>query len=360
MSWMWQYTLLIVLPLLIQHIRLKSTSLNIYDNRKSIRAMKLFWLILFLLLALRHESIGRDLVRYKVIFGTIRASSWNAAINRSTEIGFNYLIKLISLYTNDFRWVMLVSAVVGVCFIAWVYIKNAEDASLSIALFVIMSNFVLLFSGLRQSIAISLGFLAYEFVRKRKKILFLLVVFIAMLFHSSAFMLFVMYPLYHVKITRKRLIAVIPVLGIIFIFNQQIFSTLTTILSKFTKYEAEITSTGAYTMLILFSILAVFSYLIPEDGKLDADTIGLRNFLLLSVALQMFAPLHTIAMRMNYYYIAFIPILIPKIIDKKSIKWGKVAVMARHVMVIAFITYFFLTAPSDNVLDTFPYRFYWQ
>lgn len=357
---MWQYVLLILTPLLVQHIRLISTPLNTPDNRKNERAMKLFWLMLLALLVLRHKSVGRDLYNYELIFSMISGSSWKTALDRSAEVGYNFLNKAISLYTNNFQWVMIVCAIISVCFIAWVYIKNSEDTSLSIALFIITSNFVLLFSGLRQSIAISLGFLAYELVRKRKKILFFAVVFIAMLFHSSAFMLLVMYPLYHIKITRKWLIAVIPMLGVIFVFNQQIFSTLTDILSMFTKYDAEITSTGAYTMLILFSALAVFSYLIPDDKKLDDDTIGLRNFLLFAVVLQMFAPLHTIAMRMNYYYIAFIPLLIPKIIRCRNERWGKVAVSARHIMVVFFIAYFFLTAPSDNVLDTFPYYFFWE
>ena len=97
-------------------------------------------------------------------------------------------------------------------------------------------------------------------------------------------------------------------------FNKQIFSVLGSLIVRFTKYDASITQTGAFTMLILFAAFAVFAFLIPEDSALDAETIGLRNFLLLSVVLQMFAPLHTIAMRMNYYYIIFIPLLIPKIL----------------------------------------------
>jgi hypothetical protein len=62
-------------------------------------------------------------------------------------------------------------------------------------------------------------------------------------------------------------------------------------------------------MLILFLIFTVFAYLVPDESKLDPDTIGMRNFLLLAVAIQMFAPLHSLAMRMNYYYIVFIPLL---------------------------------------------------
>ncbi len=357
---MWPYYILIILPIIVQHFSLQSASLDASNGGRNRKAMWLFWVMLLLLLMLRHESIGRDLPNYEYIFNTISRSNWQNAFERSAETGYSFLNKFVSLFTNDFRWLLIVTSVLSVCFIARSYIKHSNDASLTIALFITTSNFVLLFSGLRQSIAISIGFLAYEFVRKKKLIWFLIAAIIAMLFHTSAFMLLFMYPLYHAKITRNWLLAIIPLQGLVFVFNKQIFGYMGLLLNQFTKYDTEISSTGAYVMLILFIIFAVFAYLIPEESELDADTVGLRNFLLLAVLLQMFTPLHDIAMRINYYYIVFIPLLIPKIINYRSIRFNQVAIVARYVMIIFFVIYFFLAAPKDNVLDTFPYKFFWE
>ena len=129
---------------------------------------------------------------------------------------------------------------------------------------------------------------------------------------------------------------------------------------QFVDYDVTMTMTGSVTALVLFIMLAVFAFLIPDGSKMDADTVGMRNFLLLAVVLQMFAPLHNIAMRMNYYYIAFIPLLIPRIIQHRSKRWAQVAVVARNIMVVFFLVYFFMTAPADNVLKLFPYKFFWQ
>ena len=181
-----------------------------------------------------------------------------------------------------------------------------------------------------------------------------------MSFHTSAFMLAFMYPVYHAKITKKWLLAVVPSLILVFVFNKQIFSVLTMIIERYTKYEGGITTTGAYTMIILFAIFAVFSFVIPDETLLDDEAIGLRNFLLLSVALQMFAPLHAIAMRMNYYYIIFIPLLMPKIIESRSERWGQVAVVGRHIMVLFFLVYFFINVTSDGNLEVVPYHFFWE
>lgn len=357
---MWPYILLIMLPLLVQHVRVKRGLLLLSTSESDNGAMKLFWGVLLILLILRHESVGRDLENYKFIYSTISKSSWKSALSRSSEFGYSALNKIISLYGDNFRWVIVITALLGILFLARGYIKYSEDTSLTIALFISISNFLLLFSGLRQAIAISLGFVAYEFVRQKKIILYICIVLVAMTFHTSAFMLIFMYPLYHIKITKVWLCGIVPVLAICWVFNRQIFGYLSVILTTFTDYEVDITSTGAITMLILFWVFAIFSFIIPGKSQIDADTNGLRNYLLFAIAIQMFASLHSLAMRMNYYYIVFIPLLLPKIIKCRSVKWNQVAIVARNIMICFFVIYFFMTAPNDNVMDTFPYKFFWQ
>lgn len=355
------YIVLIALPMLLQHVNLRTTSIDVLASKqKSDLAMKWFWFLLLMMLVLRHEIVGRDLPTYKYIYEYIAANDWETAINRSDEMAYGLLNKFISLFTEDFRWVMVVSALLSVWFIAKAYIKYSEDAVLSIAIYLNVSCFVLLFSGLRQSIAISLGFVAFELTRKKRFLQFLLLVAVAILFHTSAFMLLFIYPLYHIRIRRSNLVVIIPIILLVLAFNQQIFSVLGDILNSFTDYDTTIKETGAYTMLILFSIIAIFSFVIPDESKLDQDTIGMRNLLLFSVMLQTFAPLHSLAMRMNYYFIAFTPLLITRIIKNRSKSWSKVAIVARNVMVVFFITYFWLSAPRDNLLDTFPYHFFWE
>jgi hypothetical protein len=82
--------------------------------------------------------------------------------------------------------------------------------------------------------------------------------------------------------------------------------------------------------------------------------------LLLALIIQMFAPLHALAMRMSYYYLIFIPLLLPKIIRYRSKRWNQVAVLGRHVMVVIFFLYFFASAYSGGALRVFPYHFFWE
>lgn len=355
---MMPFVILLIIPILVQHIALKGHRID-YQKRNN-AALAFFFASLTLLVMLRHESVGNDTRNYVHYFQKFSWIQWRYLRKENIEIGFSVFNKVISLITGQPQIYLTVAAVSVSTLVYPTYKRLCMDASLTIVLFCIMSTFVLMFSGIRQMLAIGIGFIAYEFTRRKKLIPFVLMVVLAMTVHTSAFMLAFMYPVYHAKITKKWLYVVVPVLVMVFVFNGPIFSALTAILGRFTKYEGGISSTGAYTMLILFAIFTVFAFLIPDEIQLDEETIGLRNFLLLSLVIQMFAPLHNLAMRMNYYYIIFIPLLLPKIIECRSKRWNQVAVLGRHVMVVFFLLYFFYNASTGGSLNVFPYHFFWE
>ena len=107
-------------------------------------------------------------------------------------------------------------------------------------------------------------------------------------------------------------------------------------------YNAVIKENNAYSMLILFILLAIFSYAVLDEKRADQETLGLRNFLLFSVLLQCFAPLHTLAMRVNYYYLLFIPILIPKVIKNSKYYFNEVGYLANGVLSLFFLIYYLI------------------
>jgi len=351
------YVLLLV-PMLVQHTIIKGFRLD-YPKR-NIRALKFFFCLLTLLIMLRHESIGSDTTNYINFFKTFSGLKWRNLGEMGLEIGFAILNKVVSLISKNPQVYLATVALAISVMIYPTYKRLCVDASLTIVLFCLMSTFVMMFSGIRQMLAVGIGFLAYEFTRRHKFSHFLLTALLSITMHTSGFMLFAMYPLYHAKITKKWLYVVVPVLAAIFVFNRQVFAVLSIILERYTRFESIASATGAYTMLILFAVFTAFAFLIPEESKMDEETIGLRNFLLLSLVIQMFAPLHMLAMRMNYYYIIFIPLLLPKIIQYRSKRWNQVAILGRHVMVVFFLLYFFANAHQGGSLNVFPYHFFWE
>ena len=353
------FAVLLLVPIVIQHIGVKGYYID--PEKKNKRALTFFFLFLTFLVMCRHESVGNDTRNYIYYFDIIRGLNWNRINVDSLEIGYVYFNKIVSIFSKDPQILLAIAAVAVSAMLYPTYKRLCVDPSLTIVLYCILSTFVMMFSGIRQMMAIAIGFICYEFTRNKKLIPYFIAVAVAICFHTSAFMLLFMYPLYHAKITKNWLYVVLPVLGFIFAFNRQIFGILGLILERYTEFEGSIQLTGAYSMIFLFAIFAAFCYLIPDETRLDKETIGLRNFLWLALAVQMFAPLNALAMRMGYYYIIFIPVLIPKIISFRSERWGQVAVLARYMMLVFFLVYFFWNAyTSESSLNVFPYHFFWE
>lgn len=352
------FFVLLLVPMVIQHIVVKGHRID-YEKRNKL-GLAFFFLLLTVMVMLRNESVGTDTENYIYYFQHFSGMSWSSLRNGALEFGFMAFNKLVSLLSKEPQFFLGVAAVAVSALIYPTYRRLCVDASLTIALFCTMSTFAMMFTGIRQMLAIALGFVCYECTRRHKLLPFLLTVALALTFHTSAFMLVFMYPLYHLRITKKWLLMIVPAMAVVFVFNSQIFSVLSLVLARYTKYEGGISSTGAYTMLFLFAAFAAFAFIIPNESLLDEETIGLRNFLLFALVLQMFAPLHTLAMRMNYYYIIFIPLLMPRIIACKRKRWAQVAVLGRNIMVVFFLLYFFVNAENGGNLNVFPYHFFWE
>ena len=353
---MFPFFLLIFVPLIIQHVKIK----NVDYRKKNKVALSVFFVMLFVLLAFRNSCVGNDTLNYMNFFDRINWLGPYGAGLFADEQGFLIYTWLVSLVTDNPQVYIAISSLLIVVLMLPTYLRLSEDTSLTVAIFCSLSTFVMMFSGIRQMLVISLGFVVYHFVRKKKIIPFLLVALIAVLFHTSAIMLFIMYPLYHVKITKKSLWVIIPTIIVIFIFNEQIFSAIGGYIETYTRFDSSIEETGAYAMIVLFALLSIFCFIVPDESRIDKETVGLRNFLLFAMVIQFFAPLHTLAMRIGYYFIIFIPLLIPRIIKFRSKRVGNNGIYIRHLMVVLFIAYFLYTMYISQPLHVSPYHFCWE
>lgn len=376
---MFPYLLLMYVPLLFSFLSF-SSSFTEYNGKWSVSLgrkreilehsclIPVFFIILTALLSLKDISIGNDTSNYRDYFTFYSSVTPRYIIEESEgDILYGLLNWLVGQFTDSFQVFLTIVALLMVIPIAHIYAQDRRHGFLKILLFLNSSNFVMLFSGLRQALAVSFGLIAFECIKKKQPYRFLLVALIAWGFHHTGFMILTFYPLYHVTFKKKHLWFVIPAMLLVYIYNKPIFMFATDLMNQLfgDKYLAEIEETGAYTMLILFVLLAVFSYIIPDEKKIDKEMLGLRNFLLMAVVLQCFAPIHMLAMRLNYYFIIFIPILIPKCICSVKDNLKDVAGISKGVLVIFFMIYYLLTAyincqTGQSGLGAYPYVPFWK
>ena len=369
------YILLILIPVLFSVVVYKApqaqTAEGLMRDDDYVRRFNLtipvFFAMLVIMLVLRHETVGIDLLNYKYYFNLYRGLPFQTLFAVEIEPLYAVLSWLIGQMTENYQIFLAVVALLTVLPIAVLYAEDREYGCLKIALYLNMSTFVMLFSGLRQSLAIAVGIVAYFFVRKKHLLRFLICVAVAMGFHTSAIVLLLLYPCYHAKFKKQHLWFLIPTLLLVFVFNRYLFSFLSKVLNRYLgeQYEAVATSTGAYTMLLVFAAFAFLCYFIPEEDQMDDETLGLRNVMLLAVLLQCFAPIHPLAMRMNYYFIILIPILMPKIFKCKKEAYEELARLFEIGLTLFFFAYFLLDTltayrTGSGALNTVPYVPFWK
>lgn len=355
------YFILIALPLLVRLVskkyRFTTEKRVLYETEAA--SIDVFMLVFFLLLAFRGVKCGSDTKQYLRLFNEYSTQNIVQLLSSyDHEFGYKLLNRMVGIVTGNYQVLLVVTSAICVYPLWYFYKRESENQLLTIALFMTVAPYMMYFSGIRQAIAMSLGIPAWYATKNKKLWWFIAVVILAMQFHTSAFMLFLLYPLYYAKITNKWLWFVVPGMIAIFIFRTPIFNFLICLLWQ----EYGVTKgTGATNVLILLVLFGLYSYIIPDEEEMDKDTAAMRNILLLSIMLQIFAMLHPLAMRMNYYFLIFVPILIPKIAKRSKEGLIQVTKVSEIVMTVYFMYYFISTViKDDDPLNIFPYVSFFQ
>lgn len=150
-----------------------------------------------------------------------------------------------------------------------------------------------------------------ECIKNRKPIRFILLVMLATTFHSSAWIFLVSYPLYHIKLNKKTAIFT-PLLPLItFVLRKPLF----VLLSRMFMEDVSPDNNGATTLFLAF--LAIYCFTVFWGTQRDYEENGLRNLFLLACIVQSMAGMYSIVIRVGYYFMPALIILLPRIIHNR-------------------------------------------
>ncbi|MRX48659.1 EpsG family protein [Pedobacter puniceum] len=122
------------------------------------------------------------------------------------EIGYNTMSKLVRALTDHYSAFLILHALIVYILISRSIIKYAVNPLLTIFLFYCL---MLGYLGMnRQYISFAICIFSYQFIFKRKFIYFILCIFIALLFHSSA-LLFIFAYFLHKKLKTKYIVTLL-------------------------------------------------------------------------------------------------------------------------------------------------------
>ncbi len=323
------------------------------------------FILLFLMLALRHEYMGIDLGYgrangYLDSFDKISNYSLIEAFTKSHlnyEHGYTAFNKLLSMIWNDRRILLVASAFMSIFPPMLLVRKKSSEPFLSIIIFIALPVFMMFYSGLRQSIAIGITVLASFFIQKKKPIQFVLLVLLAWTFHASSILFLVAYPMYFLKQNDKWKLAMVLSIPVLFLLRTPLFM----VLSRLVKEEVAVSDTGAFTLFVIFYLIYIIM-LIMNNRKNIGDT-GYINLFYIACFCQIFSGLHNLAMRAGYYFMIYLIIALPNMImemptNTRNDENGKK--LFYGAVLVAFIIFGLYSIYTSTWARAYPYHFMWE
>jgi hypothetical protein len=347
----------------IIHVVVNSNICHSKDRRKT----EVVWMgiALFLFAALRAPSVGIDVQRY--FFSYAIDASWSYAeiltastsYTQSREPVFHLFLRTLSFISDDPQLMLVViGAMVAIGFSYFAYHQKGNILFIYL-LFIGLRIFSFTLSGLRQATAMSLIFVAAILLLQNKTIRYVVFTCIAGLFHTSAFVFLLAYPIYKTKRTDLVLIACGLFVTISILSGNSIFVWITQLLGgQYLNYAIRALNSqynvgSTFIIYLLLYVLSIFQYrrLRGNDENFEAEFRLISVGIAFSTIGQGFANMFRIA----YYFIIYLfphfsTILFRNIERRTKVIFAMAAALVLCVQYIVFGT----GAGTEN------YVFFWQ
>ena len=319
------------------------------------------FIALVLILGLRHPSMGVDNrfgYEYGYIgsFKIISSMSWSTVLSLESymnyERGYIIYCKLVGSIWNNVQFFIFVSAFLSLLPIYVLIRKKSENSVMSSFVYLGLPAFLMVYSGIRQSLAIGLCCLAVDYIQRKKIVKFILLIIAASFLHSSVLIFLIAYPIYHFKIGPKGRWYSLLIIPVVYLFRYPLFA----VFSKLFKDNVAAVETGSYTLWFVFC--AIYIFCIVFCKKDDVEQNGYMNLFFVACIIQTFGSVHHLAMRVGYYFMIILVVLLPSITSKLKTKTNNL--VAGFAISAAFAVYSLYAIYTATWAKAYPYYFFWE
>lgn len=300
--------------------------------------LKLCFFVLFLMLSLRYD-LGNDYQAYRDGFFEINriAEVDYSNLDMHFEVGWVFICRLF----ESFGFFAMIAALAAFnCFSYWFFVsRNVPKSYWWLAVFIYTFDPSLMLihaSAMRQSVAIAILLFAVEFLKKKNTIGYLVVVWIASLFHSSALVFLPLVGLcfFEFRVSRTLAIVAYGVVCSLFFAGSQIQSVLQNLIGqyfeRYTVYDEALELGSGLGVIFNLAFLALVLW--SSIGK----KAGNRIIFLLAILSYIFIPLTLLLLFFSRLLMYFQPWLIAALcISVQDIRWAT----PRRLVISVFVAY---------------------
>lgn len=302
-------------------IRQNNRLINCFDskgtfcpNNKDATIVCFFMVLLSCIVGFRYELGGSDYEYYEYFYKKISENKdfLTALYDSEYEIGYTSFIYLCSNVLNlSYNGSLLVEAFIFY-FLMYLGLKRyIPNWGIFLMLFLYKMFFYVTFVAMRQSLTVAGFFLIMRYLEERKLIKYYASLILVSTFHYGAMLLFVLYPLFGLKLNKKW----ITVIGIVFllstVLSEQTGSLLNVVVTvlrlsqledKAAEYSADASLNILYTIEYYMLFVLVLIYYDKIKQKFKYADFSITLFLLAMPIVTLFRSTVILVRELPYFY----------------------------------------------------------
>ena len=340
--------------------------------------------VVFFVMACKASSVGRDIYSYELLYERIKTCSWKDYDISWMEWGYEFLTMVFThIFHASFQTFMV--CVYLFVFVSYYFFirRYSRDYTSSVIIYICFTFFTFDTSAVRTMIGVTICLFAVPFAEKKgilNTIIFVAITLVAAQIHQSAYIFFAVYFVIKHKFSIKTAVFYFIVPILLFLFRSQLYTQINLHLKTVEESDVAI---GGNVLIYIFSIAftAVIWFLHGRDKGSEklilqtsdcmsvGDTVKDRakstffndsglamRVIYAGLIVQIFC-VGTVLTRMAEYMIIFILILVPNSLARLN---DRSRIIAKWLLYILAIIYFWRFSLVGNDLDIVPYRFFWN
>ena len=306
-------------------------------------ALVFFTLLIFAIFRNPYGGLSADYFVYEEIFNMSNQSLSNVMkLYPENDIGFLILNKFFRLFTDNFYiFLFVVHSLIIIGYLYFFY-KYSKNIWLSVILLVSIGSYYVSFNAIRQFLVIGILLLSSKYLFERNLIKYLICILFLSTVHKSVLIMIPMYYLLSIDVLKKEFksILIFSFFVLIIFFNLEyiiefaqlfIYSNYTQ--NSFGMDKGVLFSIIRPILICLFVICMKNSFSLKnQENRIMFN--GVIFFLIISI----FSLKLSILTRFIYYFIPFVLVLIPNVLDGMKQKENAQKVVIMVSFMYALIT----------------------
>lgn len=316
--------------------------------------------LLFLVMAIRDESVGTDLPKYLDIVKTIGNSNFSDFLSGSLsfpgyEPGWIIINYIVAIFGSE-RILLVVTSVFYIYSFYRLFSRYSTLPFLSLAIFILSCYYFPGMNLLRQYTAIAILLFSLQYVIEGSFLKFIIIVLLATTVHQTAICFSLIYFVYSIKISKKYLLAaVVGTVAIYTFLGYFLFSRVLALLnlSKFEKYIIN-GANGGFTFFIFILIFVLAGSLLTVQERDNPKIKLFYHMMILALVIQSFSLTVAEFARVTQYFFLSFSVYLPCIISTRKQPVTRLFFICCSA--ILMIVYFILISQND-MNGVIPYKF---